>query len=232
VDEKWKRSRTNESVIICHVTANTLIYDMKKSVKHLSFLRLTFAIIVTGFILGCATGPPTANERAKVQVGKQAVVLLRITCESEDKTPVEAFPKSLGDPIIIGKASPIIGGKIEIISDLFTGRFFSPETRKQGWTFLFLKPGIHYLIFAGTASRLEMPYAPRYKVNIPKTGPVFYIGSMHLYCANTWNFGMKYCPSFDTERMVISNEEIQAKTLLKDHLSDLGSLQTVLMERQ
>lgn len=189
--------------------------------------RFVLSIVVTGLLAGCATGPPTVKERYDVQSGKKNVVLLRVTCELENGTPVEAFPQSLGDPVVIAKGGPITGGKVDVVRY----RFLSPETRKQGWVFFYLKPGIHYLIFQGTSAGTRLFYSPRFKVNISKEHPVVYIGTMHLCCVSTWNFGMKYCAAVDSKRMVVSNEEIQAKKLLKEYLSNFGSLQTILMKR-
>jgi hypothetical protein len=52
---------------------------------------------------------------------------------------------------------------------------------------------------------------------------------MHLYCRK-YDFG-RSCGTFDKGRMIVSNEEIKAKKLQEEFLPDLGSFQTVLMER-
>jgi len=202
----------------------------EKDMKFFLFLRFIPSIVIAGMLVSCATGPPTVNERSDVQSGKKSVVLLRITCELlKDGTPIEAFPQSFfgGDPIIIGKGGPIIGGKLKFITST---RFLSSETRKQGWVYFYLEPGIHYLIFEGLKSYWARFYSPRYKVSMPKNSPVVYIGSLHLYCESPYFFG-KSCGTFDKGRMVVSNEEDKAKLLLKEYLSDLGSIQIVLMER-
>jgi hypothetical protein len=71
--------------------------------------------------------------------------------------------------------------------------------------------------------------SPRYEVKIPESAPIVYIGSMHLYCRK-YDFG-RSCGTFDKGRMIVSNEEIKAKKLQEEFLPDLGSFQTVLMER-
>lgn len=189
------------------------------------FSRFIFPIAITLMVASC-THPPTVNERSDVQSGKKAVVLLRITCESqEDNTPIEAFPR-ISNPVYIQKGGPVIGGKVYGF-----GRygFLSPETRKQGWVFFYLEPGIHYLVFEGILSIRGIYYSPRYEVKIPENSQVVYIGSMHLYCIK-YDFG-RSCGAFDKDKMIVSNEEIKAKKLQKEFLSDLGSLQTVLMDR-
>jgi hypothetical protein len=86
--------------------------------------------------------------------------------------------------VMILEGGPIIGGKIDGGPRY---RFLSPETRKQGWVFFYLEPGIHYLVFEGMASAAGMYYSPRYEVKIPENSPVVYIGSMHLYCESPYD---------------------------------------------
>lgn len=192
------------------------------------FSRFIFPIAITLTVASCTTGLPTVNERSDVQSGKKSVVLLRITCELiKDNTPIEAFPGGMSASVMILKGGPIIGGKVDVAGAL---RFLSPETRKQGWVFFYLEPGIHYLVFEGMASGAGMYYSPRYEAKIPENSPVVYIGSMHLYCESPYIFETA-CGTFDKGRMIVSNEEIKAKKLQKEFLPDLGSLQTVLMER-
>ena len=199
----------------------------EKGMKFDLFSRFIFPIVITVMVASCTTGPPTVNERSDVQSGKKSVVLLRITCELiEDNTPIEAFPSGRSNPVYILKGGPILGGKIEGGTG---NRFLSAETRKQGWVFFYLEPGIHYLVFEGILSYRQMFYSPRYEVKIPENFPVVYIGSMHLYCRKA--LFEKGCGTFDKGRMIVSNEEIKAKKLQKEFLPDLGSLQTVLMER-
>ena len=192
------------------------------------FSRFIFPIAITLTVTSCTTGLPTVNERSDVQSGKKSVVLLRITCELiEDNTPIEAFPGRMSVSVMILKGGPIIGGKVDVAGAY---RFLSPETRKQGWVFFYLEPGIHYLVFEGMASAAGMYYSPRYEVKIPENSPVVYIGSMHLYCESPYIFETA-CGTFDKGRMIVSNEEIKAKKLQEEFLPDLGSFQTILMER-
>lgn len=192
------------------------------------FSRFIFPIAITLTVTSCTTRLPTLNERSDVQSGKKSVVLLRITCELiEDNTPIEAFPGAMSASVMILKGGPILGGKVEGGMGI---RFLSAETRKQGWVFFYLEPGIHYLVFEGMASGAGMYYSPRYEVKIPENSPVVYIGSMHLYCESPYIFETA-CGTFDKGRMIVSNEEIKAKKLQKEFLPDLGSLQTVLMNR-
>jgi len=200
----------------------------EKDMKFDLFSRFIFPIAITLTVTSCTTGLPTVNERSDVQSGKKSVVLLRITCELiEDNTPIEAFPGRMSASVMILKGGPIIGGKVDVAGAY---RFLSPETRKQGWVFFYLEPGIHYLVFEGMASAAGMYYSPRYEVKIPETSPVVYIGCMHLYCESPYIFETA-CGTLDKCRMILSSEEIKAKKLQEEFLPDLGSFQTILMER-
>ena len=91
-----------------------------------------------------------------------------------------------------------------------------------------MEPGIHYLIIAGNEEVLRL-YVPRFEVNIPKTSPVVYLGTLHFPCLWAHSDG-KGCGSIDQNRIEILNEEMEAKKLVEDNLSDLGPLQTYLIK--
>jgi hypothetical protein len=200
-------------------------------------LKVIFYITLPVLFLSCATtGLPKANERLAIQNGKQILVLLRITCELEDATSVEAF-KSIfvADDINIGLGSSfLVGGKVNRVIP----RFLSPETRKQGWIYLILESGIHYFAFQGPqitdrfGYEKQLRFAPRFRVNIPKNNSLVYIGTLHLHChSRRYLFGGKSCDFFDKRRMVVQNEESLAKKVETEYFSDFGSGQTLLMQR-
>lgn len=201
-----------------------------------SFLIFTLSIIIIGIFTSCARHSlPTAKERSYILGGKKTIVLLRITCELEDGTSVEPFRSSFyADNINIGLGGFLVGGKVRRVEPQ---RFLSPETRKQGWIYLILKPGIHYIVFQTSQQtdaftwNKELRYAPRFRVNIPKNKLLVYIGTLHLYChGGTYLFEGKYFAFFDRRRMVVRNEESLAENLTTEYLSDFGSPQTVLMQ--
>ena len=201
-------------------------------------LRFTFSIAAIGFVLSCASsGLPTHKERTSIQSGKQTIVLLRITCEWKDGTPVEPFPPQLFASkgiirINMGLGSYLVGGEVEWIKH----RFLSPETRKQGWTYLLLKPGTHHLVFWGSAPNTEIRNSPRFKVNIPINNQLVYAGTLHIYChfdrrRRAMLLGMKYCEVRINDRIDVLNEENLVKELTKNYFSDFESPITMLMQR-
>lgn len=195
---------------------------------------LFFAII--GLLAGCAmTVLPTDKERSSILSGKQTILLLRIICELEDGTSVEAFASSLiMDNVNIGLGGFLIGGKVKRVLP----RFLSSETRKQGWIYLILEPGVHYFAFQGPQTsdsfswEKELRYAPRFQVNIPKNNTLVYIGSLHLYCHSRGSlFGAKRCDFFDKSRMLVENEERLSEKVTTEYLSSFGPIQTLIMRR-
>jgi len=201
-------------------------------------VRFTFSVAVIGFVLSCASsGLPTHKERTSIQSGKQTIVLLRVTCEWKDGTPVEPFPPAWSvskgaNRISIGLGSYLVGGKVEWIKQ----RFLSPETRKQGWTYLLLKPGTHHLSFFGISTNTEIRNSPRFKVNIPINNQLVYAGTLNIYChydrrRGEMLLGLKYCEVRVKDRIDVLNEKNLVDEITKNYLSDFESPITMLMQR-
>jgi hypothetical protein len=202
---------------------------------HLLQIVVLFSVIV--FLTSCAsTGAPKTSERSLIQEGKLSIVLLRISGKLDDGTSVEPFPSSFHeDNMNIGVCSDEPEGKVERV---IVQKFLSPETRKQGWIYLTLKPGTHHLAFTGSRRtniftwNRQLQYARRWRIDIPKTTPVVYAGTLKLLCRSAWYIsGAKKCDFFNENRMFVQNEKNLAKKVATEHLSDYGILQTVLMER-
>jgi hypothetical protein len=202
-----------------------------------SLLQIAVLLNIIAYFISCAsTGKPQAKERSLIQEGKQSIVLLRINGTLDDGKFVEPFPNSFyQDNMNIGVCSDDPEGKVERVT---SQKFLSPETRKQGWIYLILKPGTHYLAFQG--ARTTMPFiwdkqlqrARRLRIDIPEITPVIYAGTLKLRCRNVWNIvGARNCHFYDESRMVIQDETNLAKKVTADHISDYGTLQTVLMKR-
>jgi hypothetical protein len=198
-------------------------------------MRFILSIILLGVLTGCVTySLPTIKEHTSILEGEQAFVLLRITYEFEDGTPVEEFYfKDASANISIGLGSFLAGGKVKRVPQ----RFLSDETRTQGWSYLILEPGTYHLAFQGPQTgslwqwEKELRHAPRFRVNLPKNKSLVYIGTLHLYCSKIkWAFIGNGCRTFDRERLVVRNEESMAEELATEVLSGLGSPQTLLME--
>ena len=193
------------------------------------YLKLIFCVITTMILTNCAymyTGLPTASERLTIQSGKQVVVLLRIICELESGSLIEPFRNSLiDDNISIRLArSVIVGGRIKLQG---YQRYLSPETRKQGWTYMLFKPGIHYLVFSGPRNtdvwswESSLRYLTRWQINIPQNHPIIYAGSINISCKDN--------RCLNPSLTVVINEENLAKEVISKYLTDFGSFETVLI---
>jgi len=203
----------------------------EKDIKLHLFFKIILCIAITMMVINCEIYPPTSEERLDVLSGKKSLVLIRITCELNDGTPVKAFPLYRADWLLIGKGSPKLGSNVKWMAQYGGSRFlrcFSHETLEQGWVFFYLEPGKHYLGFVGTEEMLRL-YVPRFEVNIPINSPVVYLGTLHFPCLWTLS-DVNGCGSIDQNRVLILNEEIKAKKLVEDNLLGLGSLQTLLIK--
>jgi hypothetical protein len=202
-----------------------------------SLLQIAVLLNIIAYFISCAsTGKPQAKERSLIQEGKQSIVLLRINGTLDDGTSVEPFPGSFyQDNMNIGVCSDDPEGKVERV---IPQKFLSSETRKQGWIYLILKPGTHYLAFQGARTTIpfiwdkQLQNARRLQIDIPEVTPSIYAGTLKLRCRNAWNIvGAKNCHYYDESRMVIHDETKLAKEIVAEHLSDYGTPQTVLMRR-
>jgi hypothetical protein len=196
-------------------------------------LRSMVLLALVKLLIGCAIGGlPTPKHRAAIQSGEKAIVLLRVTAESKDGTPLEAFGSSLVlDNVNAGLASIKTGGEFKVIE----APVFPPDdTRKQGWTYFILEPGRYYVVLVEPQYYTRQAFkrrvqntTQRWRFDIPIGAPVVYIGTLHLYCR-----GEKRCNWIDEDRILLRNEEPLAQKLVEDYFKNFGSLQTVLIHRQ
>ncbi len=134
---------------------------------------------------------------------------------------------NLTEMISVRIGSFLVGGKVQCVQH----RYLSRATRKQGWMYLILEPGIHHFVFSSL--KTEPLCRPRFKVNIPMNYQLVYAGTLHIYCRGGWKdiLGENYCGDLNASRMDVRNEECLAVELVNDYLSDFDSPQTLLMQR-
>jgi hypothetical protein len=200
-------------------------------------MRIIFSIAVIGFFSSCtSTGLLTKKELTSIQDGKIAIVLLRITGEFPDGTPIEPFPgPSPLDMISFGLGSFLAKGKVDRVRH----RFLSLETRKKGWTYLILEPGIHYLVFQGPGRGSiphwyrQLRYGPRFQINIPMNHQLVYVGTLYLNCLTEPHtfLGEKYCWEYYFSGLEVRDEKRLVEELTNEYLSDFDSPQTLMMQR-
>jgi len=206
-----------------------------------SILRIVLLLGLIAFCTSCVFNRlPSRNGRKKILTGQRAIVLIRITAELLDGTPVSAFPSNLmADNVNIGLGTFDTGGKLELVD---SPRSLSVELREEGWIYLILEPGSYYLGIMGPQMtgydlrKQQAKYAqPHWRVDIPVDTHVVYIGTLHLYCRGMTtvfiNKITKRCIEIDEHRTIIQNETISAQKLAEEYFGDYGAPQTLLLQR-
>ena len=161
--------------------------------------RNSIAVLFFSFwvVASCAFNkPPTKGEYLAIAEGQKSLVLLRVTGEITGESAIDAFSSFAADEnfnIAVGDFET--GGALKRIENQ---KFLSAKTRKQGWIYFFLEPGIYYLGFQGPRMTTPNNYkeqwgkVQRYRIDIQPDLPVVYIGTMHLQCRTGWDpFGLK-----------------------------------------
>lgn len=201
--------------------------------------RLLGVAMFVGHLVGCtSTGPgsPSARETKAVGAGEKAIVLLRVRCTIESQQPFEPFGNSLDDDnVSFGLGSFETGGEPERVPL----RFLSPESRKNGWTYLVVPHGVHYLAVYPPRRTDVFTYAraikgaPRWRIDIPQGARLVYAGTLRL--AGTSDgllFGGRIMRFIRTDEMSVGNEEELARMLLTKEFPGFGETRTVLMRLQ
>jgi len=204
------------------------------------FLRSVLLLAFIGLCANCAFNRlPSSDERSKILAGQRAIVLVRITAEMLDGTPVSAFPTNfMSDNVNIGLGTFDTGGELELVE---SPRFLSTELREEGWIYLILGPGTHYVGVMGPQMtrydfwKAQIKYAQRWRIDIPVDTHVVYIGTLHLYCRGMTTVFIgkiaKRCIEIDEQRTVIQNETVPSQKLAAKYFGDYGSPQTLLIQR-
>jgi hypothetical protein len=182
------------------------------------------------------------DSKAVLKTDEKTIVLLRIRCLI-DNQPVEPFIKfSL-------KADPILSfglGSFDTAGNpVFTGsKFLSEESRRSGWTYFELSPGIYYLsvfgpdsslisIMGSTDSEEYIQKAPRWKLDIPEKIGRVYAGTVELKgkVAGALLFGAKIIKPANSEDIPVINEHEAANQILSEHFPGMDEVKILLLER-
>ena len=177
-------------------------------------------------------------ERSDIDTGEKAVVLLNIQC-TIDNQPYESFiePTFTTEPIFLFGV-----GTFETIGEpkIVTHRFLSPETRRAGWTYLMLSPGVYYLAVLGPnssvvskASGKYLQEAPRWRIDIPKNVNAVYVGTLQYTGKSNGEllFGGKIIIPAGGDEPTIRDDHSIASGLISHHFPDAGEAKTILMQR-
>lgn len=193
-------------------------------------------LVVALGVAGCAWNGrvPTAKDLRTKQGRPRAVVLLRVVTEI-DGHPNPAFPSVVPmDSLWLAWGDFASGGTLRPAPQAF----LSPETRKDGWTYLLLEPGVHYLgvntpqngdSFSYDASWRRLP--PRWRLEVPANATVIYAGT--LFVPGTGSaliFGGRRLQRFAPERFEIRDEVGRAEGIHATWLRELGPLTAQLVQ--
>lgn len=198
--------------------------------------RNSIAVLFFSFwvVTSCAFNkPPTKGEYLAIKEGQKSLVLLKVTGEITGESAIDAFSSFAADEnfnIAVGDFET--GGALKRIENQ---KFLSAKTRKQGWIYFILEPGIYYLGFQGPRWTDVFTYeaqwenVQRYRIDIQPDSPVVYIGTMHLQCRSAWNLlGVKNCAHIYSQ--VVKNEEVLAQKVASENLKTTDRPKTVLMQ--
>jgi len=188
----------------------------------------------TGFSIGCSyTSPLKKSDNSAIIEGQKVLVLLRVTCEIGDE--------SGADPVkgcISGENANMAMGDFEtggMLKPIIMPKFLSADTRRQGWTYFILEPGIYYLGFQGQRRTDALTYKTEwenvqiYRMDIEPDSSIIYIGTMHLHCDSDWFlFGGRHCCFIQNQ--VVKDETLLAQKLVSEDLMDMGHPKTVLLK--
>lgn len=198
--------------------------------------RLWLGLVVIAFLTSsCAfnTARPSAADLRSEDGRNRAVVLIRVVTEIDGKDS-PAFPSSISeDSIWLGLGDFSTGGKIRPAAQLF----LSADTRRNGWTYLLLEPGIYYLAphvfqndnaFAYDASWEATP--PRWRLEVPSQPAVIYAGTLFVPGAGRWMlFRGRRMYQFEPQHFQVRDESTLAATIQQAWLKDLGPISTQLV---
>ena len=190
---------------------------------------ITLAAIL-GPLYGCASsGLPSAKNYDLVKSGSRAIVLLRFTCEIDGK-PHEVFSRGpiLADNMYLALGNFETGGSLIQVAQA-EPIFPSPEARKEGWIYLLLKPGPHYLAVRPFGSRY-LETAPLWRFDVPSETCIVYAGTLHMPSVRETHLLIPtgFSPYWD--RVVVRNEEDDARKIAEKYFPELLEVKTVLMQ--
>jgi hypothetical protein len=198
-----------------------------------------FTLILFLVFTGCAiVRPPTEHDRSAIGSAKQVLVLLRVTGELADATQVETFRLEFReDDISFALGGFETGGKLQRVWP----RFLSNDSAKQGWAYVILKPGNHYLAVLEPRTADAWSYIEKIKnaleqvkpwrLEVPEGITLMYAGTLRLSCRSRFYlFEPKRCDFFDWDQVDMRKEEALAQQIAAKYLANFGPLQTILIK--
>ena len=212
----------------------TTLSQKYRQMQAACFRSMLLVIATLVVLTGCASmNAPTGRELEDVRDAHKTIVLLRVEAKI-DSLPYEPFRSDLvDDNICLGLGSLDTGGHLSRIENQ---RFLSPESRREGWIYMVLTPGIYYLTVQPTRRtdiftylrRFEAP--PLWQMNISKGTRVLYAGTLRVSgIGDPLIFGGSLMREI-LDSSVDSLDQQSAATLSAAHFPDLGLPQVTLLQ--
>lgn len=212
---------------------------MKTKRYNLKLLEPITILFIFILISGCAsTRLPDKSELIGETGDARTLVLVKVNVTLEDGEPFKPFIHTMvDDNISFGIGDFKSGGEVKRIEKL---RFLSDKSRQEGWTYLLLDPGNHYLSVYPPRRTNVFAYhemiklAPRWQFDIPSGTSFAYLGTMNLIGVRRFMlFGGNDTSAIRYEETQIVNDQAEAKEIIASHFPDLnGELETILLEEQ
>lgn len=203
------------------------------TITRAALVCLLIAAIGAGAVL--AKGPPSAQELVDRDGNPLTVLLLRVLIEV-DGQPAEPFRNTVPvDNVSFGIGGFETGMGVKEVG----ARFLSKETRKEGWTYLLVRPGLHYLAVHepistnAFANNARWTTCPRWRIEIPADSRVHYAGTLFLPGkGRAMIFGPRQLVEFDTTRMEVRDDSVRAADLCHSFLHALVPMTIQLAKEQ
>jgi hypothetical protein len=117
-------------------------------------------------------------------------------------------------------------------------RFLSQESRRAGWTYFVLRPGVYYLALRPPqrsdwrAYERSLQTGPRWRIDVPEGAQAVYVGTLSLTGeADPLLFGDRIMRSIRGDALSVEDEREFAADLLAREVPAAGEIETVLMQR-
>jgi outer membrane protein assembly factor BamE (lipoprotein component of BamABCDE complex) len=223
-----------------------LLIQFDEQGRILRFARMTrpllepYADFITEWVKNSPVQSPA--EQSAVSVGEKVVVLLNVQC-TVDNQPYGAFikPTFTTEPIFLfGLGSFETFGELRLIGH----RFLSEESRRAGWTYFLLSPGVKYLAVLGPDSsaiakagaidsRKYFQEAPRWRIDVPQNVKLIYVGTLQFAGKSDGELllGGKIIRPAISDEASIRDDHGRANSLLSEHFANAGEAKTILMQR-
>ena len=184
-------------------------------------------LLAGGVVANAANRPPTDKELTGKDGKPLTVLLIRIVTEV-DGSPTGPFRHIASvDNVTFGLGGFETGMGVKEIG----AKFLSDDTRKEGWTYLLVKPGLHYLAVREPMWKNAFAYSarwktcPRWRVEIPPGSRVHYAGTLFLPgSGRAMLFGPRQMVEFDSSRLEVRDESVRAAEICRQYLAGLVPL--------